>query len=211
VLQQAVITSPNNRELLGAYGRALMDVGNFRQADEVLGRAHVPERPDWRILSAQGAVADQLGEHDRAQGLYQAALRINPGDPTVLSNLGLSYALTRRLPEAERVLTDAARHPRADKRVRQNLMLVYGLQGRFPDAERIAAQDLPPADVQRAMLQLRQLVSQPNNWDRLRQGERRTQPARAAAAQRPQERTESRAERRAPASGQDQSAAAAED
>jgi len=170
VLQNIILRHPKDMELLGAFGRALMDAGQLKQAEEVLARAHLPERPDWRILSAQGAVADQLGDHQRAQGFYEAALRINPGEPTILSNLGLSYALSKRLPEAERALSEAARHPQADKRVRQNLVLVLGLQGRFAEAERIAATDLPPADVAKAMAQLRQMVSQPNSWDMLRQG-----------------------------------------
>jgi len=170
VLQNIILRHPKDMELLGAFGRALMDAGQLKQAEEVLARAHLPERPDWRILSAQGAVADQLGDHQRAQGFYEAALKINPGEPTILSNLGLSYALSKRLPEAERVLGEASRHPQADKRVRQNLVLVLGLQGRFAEAERVAATDLPPADVAKAMAQLRQMVSQPNSWDMLRQG-----------------------------------------
>lgn len=170
ILQTAVIRHPRDMELLGAFGRSLMDVGQLKQAEDVLARAHLPERPDWRILSAQGAVADQLGDHPRAQGFYEAALRISPGEPTVMSNLGLSYALSKRLGEAEAVLTKAAQHPQADKRVRQNLVLVLGLQGRFAEAERVAATDLPPADVARTMAQLRQMVSQPNSWDLLRQG-----------------------------------------
>ncbi|MCX7431406.1 MAG: SLC13 family permease, partial [Planctomycetia bacterium] len=93
--------------VLGAYGRSLMDTGQLKQAEEVLSRAHLPERPDWRILSAQGAVADQLGEHPRAQEFYQAALKINPGDPTIMSNLGLSYALSKRLPEGVVALVGA--------------------------------------------------------------------------------------------------------
>lgn len=193
VLQTAVIKHPKDMELLGAYGRALMDVGQLKQAEDVLSRAHMPERPDWRILSAQGAVADQMGDHVRAHGFYETALRINPGEPTIMSNLGLSYALSKRLPEAEKVLTAAAQDPRADKRVRQNLVLVLGLQGRFAEAERIAAQDLPPADVARSMTQLRQMVSQPNSWDLLRQGakprtganaaQRKPQPVAAAPAE----------------------------
>lgn len=193
VLQNAVVQHANDFEMLGAYGRALMDSGQLRQADEVLSRAHLPERPDWRILSAQGAVADQLGDHARAQGYYQAALRVNPGEPTVLSNLGLSYALAKRLPEAEQALAEASRHPRADKRVRQNLMLVYGLQGRFREAEQIARADLPPQEADKAMLQLRQMTAQPNNWDAIRRSERQgPRPARAArpaaepAAEQPQ-------------------------
>jgi Flp pilus assembly protein TadD len=182
VLQAAVLKHTQDRELLGAFGRTLMDNGQFRQAQDVLARAHAPERPDWRILSAQGAVADQLGEHERAQAFYLAALRIAPDEPTVMSNLGLSYALTRRLPEGERVLRTAVAHPRADARVRQNLTLVLGLQGRFDEASTWARKDMPPAEAEATVTQLRRMVSQPNAWDKLRQGGKPSaRPARAGA------------------------------
>src|SRR3982751_6093055 len=54
VLEQATIANPGNKALLATYGRALADNGSFKQAFEVLGRAHTPENPDWRILSVQG-------------------------------------------------------------------------------------------------------------------------------------------------------------
>ena len=56
VLEQATIALPKNKALLAGYGRALADNGNFQQAFDVLGQAHTPDNPDWRILSAQGAV-----------------------------------------------------------------------------------------------------------------------------------------------------------
>ena len=61
VLEQASILHPSNRAVLGAYGRALADIGSYAQALEVLNRAHSPDQPDWRILSVQGAVLDQMG------------------------------------------------------------------------------------------------------------------------------------------------------
>src|SRR5258708_36895859 len=91
---------PNNMTLLGAYGRALADVGNYTQALDVLSRAHTPDQPDWRILSAQGAVFDQMGRHQDAQRYYSSALKIVPDEPSVLSNLGLSYPLPKDLPRA---------------------------------------------------------------------------------------------------------------
>ncbi len=170
VLQSAVLTHSNDREMLGAYGRSLADNGRLKEADEVLSRAHSPERPDWRILSAQGTVADQLGEHARAQQIYQAALKIAPGEPTVLSNLGLSLALSRQLPEAERVLREAAASGSGDARVRQNLVLVLGLQGRFAEAETLARQDQNPAEAAATVAYLKRSMSQPNSWDMLKAG-----------------------------------------
>ena len=145
VLENAAMHNPDNKALLGAYGRALADAGNFKQALDVLERAHSPDQPDWRILSVQGAVLDQMGRHEEAQRYYASALKIVPDEPSVLSNLGLSYALSKDLKRAE---DDAAARLRAtatgDKRVRQNLALVVGLQGRFQEAETIARADLPP-------------------------------------------------------------------
>ena len=159
VLERATMQNPSNMELIGAYGRALADVGNHEQALEVLNRAHTPDRPDWRILNVQGAVLDQLGRHQDAQRYYATALRIAPEEPSVLSNLGLSYALAKNLPEAEATLKRAAgRNP--DPRVRGNLALVVGLQGRFAEAEEIARADLPPDQAAANVAYLRQMIAQ---------------------------------------------------
>ncbi len=168
VLEAAAIRAPKDPEILAAYGKALVDAGRFQQAEEVLSGAHSPERPDWRILSAQGAAADQQGAHDRAQRYYRTALKIVPDEPSVMSNLGLSYALTKRLADAETTLRKAARHPRADARVRQNLALVLGLQGKFAEAETVVKQDLPPADAAANVAYLKTMVSQPDRWKAMR-------------------------------------------
>jgi Flp pilus assembly protein TadD len=163
VLQQAAIRQPKSMPVLAAYGKALADAGRLKEAADVLSRAHTPERPDWRILSVQGTIADQLGDFDGAQRYYEAALRLVPGEPTVLSNQGLSFALTKRLPQAEQILRQAAANPRADARVRQNLALVLGLEGKFGDAEEVLKRDLPPAEVASALATIRSMASQPNN------------------------------------------------
>lgn len=144
VLEQATIANPGNKALLAQYGRALADNGNFQQAFDVLSKAHSPDNPDWRLLSVQGTALDQMGRHDEARAYYASALKIAPGDPGVLSNLGLSYMLSRDLPKAEEALRQAYASPRASSRVRQNLGLVVGLQGRFAEAETIVRADLPP-------------------------------------------------------------------
>src|SRR5271154_1616777 len=58
VLEQATLSHPGDKALLAGYGRALADNGNFQQAFDTLSRAHTPDNPDWRILSAQRAVLD---------------------------------------------------------------------------------------------------------------------------------------------------------
>ena len=167
VLEQAAIHNPHNSAVLGAYGRALADNGNFEQALDVLNRAHSPDRPDWRILSVQGAALDQLGRHAEAQRYYASALRLVPDEPSVLSNLGLSYALSKQLPQAEETLRRAAAQRGSDPKVRQNLALVVGLQGRFADAETIARGDLSPDEAAANVAYLRRMLAQQNDLKKL--------------------------------------------
>jgi len=146
VLEQATIAHPDNKALLAGYGRALADNGNFQQAFDVLGRAHSPDDPDWRILSAQGTVLDQLGRGEDARQYYASALRIVPDEPSVLSNLGLSYLLSKDLANAEETLRRANSRPDADERVRLNLALVLGLRGNMAEAEEMARQGRAPEE-----------------------------------------------------------------
>ncbi len=174
VLQQSAIRNPRNLGVLAAYGKALADAGRFKEAADVLSRAHSPERPDWRILSVQGAVADQMGDFGSAQRFYETALKIAPGEPSILTNQGLSFALAKRLDEAERILGAAAQHPRADARVRQNYALVLGLKGKFGEAEGVLRRDLPPADAAKNLAAIKRMISQSNSWKAIRRAE---QPA----------------------------------
>ncbi len=162
VLERVSLANPRDKAVLGAYGRALAEAGNYDQALEVLGRAHSPDQPDWRVLSAQGAVLDQMGRHVDAQRYYLTALKIVPEEPSVLSNLALSYALAKDLPNAEATLRRAAAQRPVDPRVRQNLALVVGLQGRFAEAETIARADLPPEEAAANVAYLRQMLAHRN-------------------------------------------------
>lgn len=163
VLEQAAIGHPTNKALLAAYGRSLFDVGKFQQSFDTLGRAHTPDNPDWSILSVQGAALDQLGKHEQARGYYLSALKIAPEEPSVLSNLGMSYILTKDLPKAEDALRRAYASTRADARVRQNLALAVGLQGRFDEAETIARADLSPEEAASNVAYLKDMLGRDSN------------------------------------------------
>jgi len=159
VLEQATLAHPGDKALLAGYGRALADNGKFQQAFDVLSRAHSPDNPDWRILSVQGTALDQLGRHDEARRYYASALKIVPDEPTVLSNLGLSYVLSKELPKAEEILRQAYANNRSDARVRQNLALAVGLQGRFAEAEQIVRADLPAEEAAANVAYLKQVLN----------------------------------------------------
>ena len=159
MLEQATIAHPSDKALLAGFGRALADNGNFQQAFEVLGRAHSPEDPDWRILSAQGTVLDQLGRNEEARQYYTSALRIVPGEPSVLSNLGLSYLLSKDLAKAEETLRRANSSPDAGPRVRLNLAMVVGLRGHMAEAESLAREGRPPEEAAANVAYLRKMLT----------------------------------------------------
>jgi len=164
VLQNTTIQNPQDMQVLAAYGKALADAGRLTEAADILSRAHTPERPNWSVVSTQGTIADELGDHNAAREYYREALKIRPNDPTVLSNMGLSFALSRQLPRAEETLLLAATQPSADIRVRQNLSLVLALEGKFEQAEEWSRRDLSPIDAAANIASIREMISQSNTW-----------------------------------------------
>ena len=167
VMQQVAISNPNDRGVLAAYGKAQAAAGQLEEALATIDRAQTPDRPDWRLVSAEGAILDQLGRSVDARGKYRDALVLAPNEPTILSNLGMSYVLTGDLKNAETYLRSAAAQPSADSRVRQNLALVVGLQGRFAEAEQIARQELTPQQANANVAYLRSMLAQQNSWQKL--------------------------------------------
>ncbi len=173
VLQSTAIANQKDTEVQAAFGKALAEAGQLDQAAIVLANAHSPDHPDWRILSAQGTVADQQGDHEKAQGYYKQALQIAPNEPSVLSNLGLSYALAKQLNEAENVLRMAVSQPKSEPKIRGNLALVLALQGKFAESEDMAKRDLSPQDADANIAYMRQMMSQQNRWKQIEKADKR--------------------------------------
>lgn len=171
VLQKTVIYHPTDRQVLAAYGKALAAAGNFDLAIETIRRAQTPDQPDWKLMSAEAAILDQVGRNEEARRLYARALDLSPNEPTVLSNFGMSYVLTGDLVSAEKLLRRAIAAPGADSRVRQNLALVVGLQGRFDEAETIAGSELSPEQAKANIAYLRRMLAQRNTWEQLKTGD----------------------------------------
>lgn len=170
VLQKTIIYHPEDRDVLASYGKALAASGNLNLAIDTIRRAQTPDNPDWRLMSAEAAILDQVGRNDEARRLYTRALAIAPNEPSVLSNYGMSYVLTGDLPRAEELLRQAIAAPGADSRVRQNLALVVGLQGRFEEAQKIASAELSPEQAAANVAYLRDMLTQRDSWSQLRSG-----------------------------------------
>lgn len=168
VMRKLAIGYPKDRDVLAAYGKALAADNQLGPALDAIRRAQTPEYPDWRLVSAEAAILDQIGQSGEARNLYRKALELKPNEPSVLSNLGMSYVLEGDLKTAESYMRTAAAQPGADSRVRQNLALVVGLQGRFDEAEKIAGQELSPAQAEANVAYLRSMLSQQNAWNQLK-------------------------------------------
>src|SRR5256885_970063 len=78
--------------------------GIRRPAFAVAARPLPPNNPDWPSLGVGGGAPEKPAKQKEARRYYETALKIVPEEPSVLSNLGLSYMLTRELPNAEQTL-----------------------------------------------------------------------------------------------------------
>jgi len=161
---------PQDATVMSELGKTLAASGSLDDALRILEQASSTDDSNWKLHSVRGTVLDQMSRSDEAQAAYQTALQIAPGEPSILSNIGLSYALSGDLVRAEHALRQAIDHPRATGKVRENLVLVLGLQGRFEEAEQLAAEgQMAPAAVASNTTYLRNMMSQPDRWSELQQ------------------------------------------
>jgi Flp pilus assembly protein TadD len=169
VLQDTMLKYPKDPVIASAYGKALASNGDFDQALKVIRTANSATNPDWRLLSAEAAILDQIGNSGEARTIYATALKIAPDEPTILNNLGLSYLLTNDLKSAETMLRHAAASPRADSRIRQNFSLVLGLEGKFAEADQVARAELSPDQAAANVAYLKDMLAQQNTWRQIKQ------------------------------------------
>lgn len=157
IARQALALHPDDMALLTQYALALTASGQGAQAVESFNRVAL----------------EQAGRSDRARTLFHEALALSPGEPAILTNLAMSHMLAGDPEAAERLLRQAIDHDRAAPESRQNLALALALQGRFAEAESVAASDLPANMVAANMDFVRDLMSSPRSWDRLREADLR--------------------------------------
>jgi len=121
---------PNDPYLIAEHSAALIALERGSEAVKTLDIA-LKSAPGYaRLWSLKGAALDQIGQYDLAKQHYNRALQINPGDPNVMANMGLSYALAGDPAQAEKWLRQAANHPEANDSIRQNLDIILKLQGK---------------------------------------------------------------------------------
>jgi Flp pilus assembly protein TadD len=174
VLRTLVVKHPGNGDVQTKLGKQFLISGQTADAVEALEKAAAAPGATAQTYSALGSAYDQEGRFDLARKNYNIALQMAPGDVSITNNLAMSFALSGKLPEAEKLLRDALASPGSKNvpRVRQNLALVVGLRGNFDEARQIASEDLPPEQVEANLAYLQQMLSQPNTWQQIsEQGE----------------------------------------
>ncbi|MCF6326778.1 MAG: tetratricopeptide repeat protein [Devosiaceae bacterium] len=169
VLEITLSTFKDDPDVDIAYAKALTADGRFEQALNVINNTIRPENPNWNALSVKGAILDQMGQNTQARALYNQAMVLAPNEASLEANLGLSYAMTSELEQAEIHLKRALTKSGATSRIRQNLALVIGLQGRFDEARAIYSAELPPDQVETNMAYIRGLLTQQNRWDSIQE------------------------------------------
>ena len=158
VLQQASMYNSDHKGLASEYGRLALESDQAQLAEKLLARAEDPLKPDWKIISAQGAAIAKQGRHRDAIPLFERALALSADNPSILNNLGMAQAMNGDAAKAEVTLRRATEQPGASPRVRQNLALVLGLQGKFEEAKQIAGADLSPEKAAASVAYLRNMV-----------------------------------------------------
>ena len=98
----------------------------------------------------------------------------------MLTNLGLSYALTKQLPLAEDALRQACANPHADARMRNNFALILALEGKFAEAEQVSRQDMSAQAASANVQAIRQMIAQNDSWRDLQTGAKVNRPKKSS-------------------------------
>lgn len=120
---------------------ALLAKGDFDAPPALLEEVMAADPRRWKTLNALGVLFTTRNMHAEAQQYFQEALKFSPANPAVLSNIGLSQALTRNYTAAFQnlILASGYASERERQRIDLNLALAYATSGRLSDARAIAS------------------------------------------------------------------------
>jgi D-alanyl-D-alanine carboxypeptidase len=137
--ERAVENTPNDAGFRSLLGNIYFASGRFASAETAY-------RDSLTLIPGQPELIMKLALVQIAQGKNSEALSVLAATQDMLdpANFGLAVALAGRPDDAVATLNQVARMPGADARVRQNLALAYGLSGDWTMARTVAAQDVPP-------------------------------------------------------------------
>jgi Flp pilus assembly protein TadD len=160
--EDAVENSPRDAGFRALLGNCYFASGRFASAEQAYrdSLSLIPSQPQVvlklaLVQIAQGKNSEALAALEAARGF------VDPAD------YGLAVALAGQPGAAVEVLNQAARAVGADGRVRQNLALAYGLSGDWTMARTIAAQDVPPEQLDSRIQQWMAMATPTNSFDQV--------------------------------------------
>jgi Flp pilus assembly protein TadD len=127
-LAQIMLVAPDNAQVIGEYGKTLVQQGRAREAVAFLKRAAQISPNDWTIYSAMGVALDQAGDHADAKLAYNHALSLKPGEPSVLNNLAVSRALAGDVSGAQTILAKATATGGDQPKIANNLAAIDAMR-----------------------------------------------------------------------------------
>lgn len=142
--QAVLVTQPDNVEAMLELGRAHIARGQAFYGVAALEGARDAAPNDWRPLSLLGVAYRQVRRHEDSREAWNAALRLSPDNPVVLTNAGMALATDGDAASAEILLRRAAVQPGATLQMQLNLAMVLGLQDKLGEAEQVLRRHLPP-------------------------------------------------------------------
>ena len=92
-------------------GVAYMNQGDLARAKEKLDRAYSQDPNNADVRSALAMLYARMGEKDKADDEYRAALRLAPKDPSVINNYAVYLCQVGRTDDGVKRFLEAARNP----------------------------------------------------------------------------------------------------
>ncbi|QDT26114.1 photosystem I assembly protein Ycf3 [Gimesia panareensis] len=118
--------------------RTAEEKGQFVKAEQTY-RVMLQRNPkNVTALHRMGIVCSKMGRHDMATRNLMEAVKLQPDNPKLLTDLGYALYLQNDLPAAEIALEEAIKRDTSSKRSFNNLSLVLGHQGRMDEAYQVA-------------------------------------------------------------------------
>lgn len=143
-LSQLMLVASDDPRVVGEYGKTLAEQGRAQEAVQFLTRATELQPSEWSFYSALGVSYDQLGNQSSARAAYEQALKLRPGEASILNN----YALSRMMandPQGARELMARAENAggASDPKIARNIELVNKLAVAAPPLKGTTAADAP--------------------------------------------------------------------
>ena len=140
--EAAVLASPRDAEYRAILGSAYLEAGRFQSAATAFGEAlELGDNRGRTVLSyalAKTAIGDNRAAVDELQARQNSVPR---------ADLGLALALAGEADRGVKVLIESIRDGNTSPKARQNLAYAYALAGNWRAARVMAAEDVPPAQL----------------------------------------------------------------